>query len=110
MGTTDRSKRNISTTDSTGIIQEAKFLCGEQTSSDRLIASIIRLALADLAGTKKKLRNDAMRYILSVEFLNDCLAIGIDHKEILKTVNDTVSLKQIQKRAIIKKLIEKLKV
>ena len=110
MGTTDRSRKNTSTTDSTEIIQEAKFLCGEQTSSDRLKQSIIRLALADLGSTKKKLRNDAMRYILSLEFLNDCRAIGLDHKEILKTVNDTVSLKQIQKRAIIKKLIQKLRV
>jgi len=53
---------------------------------------------------------DAMRYILSREFEDDSKSLSLPHKNILKTINDTISLKQNQKRAIINKLITKIKV
>lgn len=110
MLTTDKLRKSISTTDSTGSIQEAKYLCGESMSKKNLLKSIVRLSLCDLCSTSESLRMDAMRYILSREFEDDSKSLSLPHKNILKTINDTISLKQNQKRAIINKLITKIKV
>lgn len=107
MGTTDKSKKSTSSTDSTRIIREVKYLCGVSNQKN-LLKSIVRLALCDLCASKTKLRDDAMRYILSNEFRDDCAAINLDHQSILEDVMATISLKRNQQRAILKELIKKL--
>ena len=107
MGTIDKSKRSTSSTDSTRIIREVKYLCGV-SSKKNLLKSIVRLAICDLCASKTKLRDDAIRYILSNQFRDDCKAINLDHQSILEQVMATISLKRNQQRAILKELIEKL--
>ena len=110
MATTDRSKRSTFITDSTSSMLEARYLCGESMSKKNLLKSIVRLALADLSASTEKLRTGAMKYILSAEFRADCATLNLCYSEILEEVNGTISLKQNQKRAIIKKLIKKIEV
>ena len=108
MSTIGRSKRNISTTDSTEIIQEAKFLCGEFKNNIDLVKQIIRLAIADLSSGKSELRTSAMRYILSPDFKTDCETASIDHQHVLKAANEMIQLKINQQRAITKKLMREI--
>tara|TARA_R100001129_G_scaffold147544_1_gene108997 strand:+ start:65 stop:397 length:333 start_codon:yes stop_codon:yes gene_type:complete len=108
MGTTDRLKRSISTTDSTEIIQEAKFLCGQFKNDIELVKKIIRIAIADLSSGKSELRTSAMRYILSPDFKKDCETASIDHQHVLKAANDMIQLKKNQQRAITKKLMREI--
>ena len=108
MGTTDKLRRNISTTDSIEIIQEAKFLCGEFKNNIDLVKQIIRLAIADLSSGKSKLRTSAMRYILSKDFKTDCETASIDHQHVLKAAHEMIQLKINKQRAITKKLMREI--
>lgn len=108
MLTIDKSRRSMFTTDSTKKIQEAKYLCGEYTGNERLLRSMLRLSLCDLSSSRIELRTDAMRYILSDEFKSDVLSLDLPYESILSEINNTINLKQNQKRAIIKKLISKI--
>ncbi len=108
METTDKLRRNISTTESTRLTQEAKFLCGQFKNNVDLVKEIIRLAIADLSSGKSKLRTSAMRYILSPDFKTDCETASIDHQHVLKAANEMIPLKINQQRAITKKLIREI--
>lgn len=93
---TDKSKRSISSTDSTSSIREAKYLCGESMESEKLTRAVIRISLCDLFSADKSLRDDAMRYILSIEFTVACMKTELPREKILETVNSAIGLKTIQ--------------
>jgi len=107
MPTTDKSKRSTSSTDSTEINPEVISLFG---GWERLIHKSIRLALCDLTASKKKLRDCAMRYIVSTQFENDCQRVNVDCNDIRAQVMAMIPLKRNQSRAIIKNLIKEIEV
>ena len=95
----------MSTTPSIEKIPEVLFTSGPRTE---LLKKIVRLALCDLASNKAKVRKNAHRYFLSKQFKEDCDELEIGYNYILKTVALTIELKNVQKRAIINKLLEQL--
>lgn len=95
----------MSTTPSIEKIPEVLYTSGPRTE---LLKKIVRLALCDLASNKAKLRKNAHRYFLSKQFNEDCDELEIGYNYILKTVALTIELKNVQKRAIINKLLEQL--
>jgi len=107
MQTTDKSKRSTSSTASTGISPEVISSFG---GWERLIHKSIRLALCDLTASKKKLRDDAMRYIVSSQFEDDCKRVSVDCNAIRAQVMAMIPLKRNQSRAIIKNLIKEIEV
>ena len=109
MRTTGRSKRSTSSTDSTELTQEAKYIVGQLLDDEMLIKRIIRMALSDLCA-KDELRKSALRYILSDQFKRDCDVTGVPHQEVLFVVNLTTGLKKTQIKSIIRELLRKIRV
>jgi len=103
MQTTDKLRKSISTTPSTGINLDATFMSG--SSYPALIRKVVRVGIADLASNNRKLRDDAMRYILSRQFQVDCKMLDLHYQEILKIIATLDGMSQPQRKATIKHIL-----
>jgi len=103
MQTTDKLRKSISTTLSTGINLDATFRSGN--SYTELIRKVVRVGICDLGANNRKLRDDAMRYILSRQFPADCKTIDLDYHKILAEIAEMDGVSQPQRHARIKQLL-----
>jgi hypothetical protein len=93
----------MSTTPSTGINLDATFMSG--SSYPALIRKVVRIAIADLASNNRKLRDDAMRYILSRQFHADSKTIDVNYRDIIRTIATLDAMSQPQRKATIKHIL-----
>ena len=103
MPTTDKLKKSMSTTVSTAINLDATFMSGP--SYEELIRKVVRVGICDLAATNRKLRDDAMRYILSRQFQVDTKTIDVNYRDIIRTIATLDTMSQPQRKATIKHLL-----
>jgi len=103
MPTTDKSKKSMSTTRLTGISPDATFMSGQ--SYLELIRKVVRIGICDLGANNRKLRDEAMRYILSRQFQVDCKTIDLNYYEIIKAIATMNGMSQPQRHARIKQLL-----
>ena len=108
MATTDKSKKSTSSTPSTSMNLDATFMSG--SSYLELIRKVVRIGIADLASTNRKLRDDALRYILSRQFQVDCKTLDLNYQEIIKVIASLEQMSQPQRRATIKHILRVNKV
>ena len=103
MQTTDKLKKSTYTTPLTGINLDATFMSGQ--SYVELIRKVVRIGIGDLGANNRKLRDDAMRYILSRQFQVDCKTINLDYYQIIKAIATLNGMSQPQRHARIKQLL-----
>ena len=87
---------------------DATFMSG--SSYLELIRKVVRIGIADLASTNRKLRDDALRYILSRQFQVDCKTLDLNYQEIIKVIASLEQMSQPQRRATIKHILRVNKV
>jgi hypothetical protein len=103
MQTIDKSKKSTSTTVSIGINLDATFRSGN--SYTELIRKVVRVGICDLGANNRKLRDHAMRYILSRQFQVDCKTSDLDYHKILAEIAEMDGVSQPQRHARIKQLL-----
>jgi len=103
MSMTDKLRKSTSTTPSTETNLDATFMSG--SSYPALIRKVVRVGICDLAATNRKLRDDAMRYILSRQFHADSKTIDVNYRDIIRTIATLDTMSQPQRKATIKHIL-----